>query len=187
MSDTADWRATKKAATRSRIRGAALELFELKGFDDTTVEEIARTAGVTHTTFFRYFPSKDDVVLTDDYDALMASLIRARPSTESVAERVSGALLEGMTQVYSEFRDGLLAQMKLVESVPSLRAKMGQVVGATQDNVLQAVGDQSLEARVVVSAIVAASTVTIFEWAADYGRQELPAMLEVAFDALRKF
>ena len=63
-----DWRARKKAATKQSIQEHALRLFNEKGYDATTVEEIAAAAGVSHMTFFRYFPRKEAVVEYDEYD-----------------------------------------------------------------------------------------------------------------------
>src|SRR5262249_59713654 len=51
-----DWRQRKKAATSDRIRASALRLFREQGYDATTVEQIAAAAGVSHMTFFPYFP-----------------------------------------------------------------------------------------------------------------------------------
>jgi AcrR family transcriptional regulator len=185
--DGTDWRSAKKAATRARIRSEALRLFEADGYDATTVERIAAAAGVTHTTFFRYFPTKEDVALSDNYDPLIAELIRARPSTESVAERVCAALLGGLTSVYDEFRVELLAQMRFVQSVPALRARVWQVLIDTERNLLDALGDDSLATRATVSAILAASSTTIMAWATNDGRESLPRMVESTFEALRRF
>ena len=84
---TDDWRARKKAATKHSIQGHALRLFVEKGYDATTVEEIAAAAGVSHMTFFRYFPRKEEVVEYDEYDPLLEELIAARPSTRGAADR----------------------------------------------------------------------------------------------------
>jgi AcrR family transcriptional regulator len=182
-----DWRSAKKAATRARIRAAALELFHRDGYDATTVEQIAAAAGVTHTTFFRYFPTKEAVALSDNYDPLIAQLLRARPASESVAEKVSAALLEGITSVYDEYRDELLEQMRLVQSVPALRARVSNVLVATENSLLDALGDDSLNARAVVSGIVATSTTIILAWAEAGGREKLPKLLESGYAALRRF
>ena len=76
-----DWRQRKKAATRDRIRASALRLFGEQGYDATTVEQIAAAAGVSHMTFFRYFPAKEDVALSDSYDPMIAAAITQTPVT----------------------------------------------------------------------------------------------------------
>jgi AcrR family transcriptional regulator len=182
-----DWRSAKKAATRARIRAAALELFRRDGYEGTTVERIAAAAGVTHTTFFRYFPTKEDVALSDNYDPLIAELLRARPASESVAEKVCAALLEGLTSIYGEYRDELLGQMRLVQSVPALRARVWEVLVDTERNLLDGLGDDSLETRAVVSGILATSTTVILAWAEANGREKLPTLLASGFAALRRF
>src|SRR5262245_52020789 len=56
-------RAVKKETTRARIVGAALELFQRKGFEATTTKAIARKAGIAEGTVFNYFPTKEDIAL----------------------------------------------------------------------------------------------------------------------------
>src|SRR5262245_32025350 len=78
-------RSRKKVKTRFAIEDAALSLFEEQGYDLTTVEEIADRAEVSTTTFFRYFPSKAEVLLTDHGQQLPAlhRAILDRPPAES--------------------------------------------------------------------------------------------------------
>jgi len=72
-------RAQKKARTRAAIRAAALELFTRQGFSSTTVEQIAHASGVSHTTFFRYFTSKEQVIIGDDLRAEREATFAAIP------------------------------------------------------------------------------------------------------------
>jgi AcrR family transcriptional regulator len=57
-----DPKQSRKLQTRRRIEDTALQLFARNGFDDTTVEQIAAACDISPRTFFRYFPSKDEVV-----------------------------------------------------------------------------------------------------------------------------
>src|SRR5580692_9316282 len=77
-------RARKKMRTRLAIEAAAVALFESKGYEATTVEEIAELAEVSPTTFFRYFPTKADVLLSDHGQRLpvLFEAIVARPDDE---------------------------------------------------------------------------------------------------------
>ncbi len=72
-------RGQRKQRTRAAIREAALRLFESQGYAQTTVEQIAREAGVSHTTFFRYFVSKEQMVIADDLDDLREETLAAIP------------------------------------------------------------------------------------------------------------
>ena len=65
-------------------------------------------------TFFRNFPAKEDVVATDDYDPLIADLIRARPADEHPVERVRATILMGLREVYAQDRDTILARAQLI-------------------------------------------------------------------------
>jgi len=72
-------RERKKAHTRAEIQGHALRLFHEQGYDATTVAQIIEEAGVSESTFFRYFPAKADVVLFDGMDALIVEAFRSQP------------------------------------------------------------------------------------------------------------
>lgn len=184
-----DWRQRKKAATRDRLRASALSLFRDQGYEATTVEQIAAGAGVSHMTFFRYFPTKEDVALSDSYDPLIVGLIaRSRPS-QPLVQRVRTALLQGLRQVYNAERDTMLAQNKLIVSTPALRERLWANQVATQELILDAlhdgqVGHPDLQAKVVIAACVAATTTAVLTWTENDGTPELPDLMEQAFDAL---
>ena len=186
-----DWRQRKKAETRDRIRGCALRLFLEQGYDATTVEQIAGAAGVSHMTFFRYFPAKEDVVLSDSYDPMIARLLEQTPPGWSLLKRVRAALLEGLAQVYETDRDTLLAQNKLIAATPALRDRLWADQIATQQLFLRALGDgagddhrASLQARVTIAACLAAASTAILAWVENDGTPELPDLIDAAFETL---
>jgi AcrR family transcriptional regulator len=119
---TVGLRERKKARTRASIRDHAMRLFREQGYGETTVEKIAEAAEVSPSTFFRYFPTKEDVVITDDYDPLLIDAFRAQPPEVSVVE----ALRRSVRAVYSALdresleREGYRHQ--LMDTVPELRA-----------------------------------------------------------------
>jgi AcrR family transcriptional regulator len=187
-----DWRQRKKTATRDRILACALRLFREQGYDATTIEQIAAAAGVSHMTFFRYFPTKEDVALSDSYDPLIASFVAQTPVAWPVIQRIRASLVDGLRQVYDTDRDTLLAQNKLIVSTPALRERMWASQIATQQVILQALeADQhdphaSFQARVTVAACLAAAATTVLTWVENDGTPELPDLIEHAFDTLTR-
>lgn len=185
-----DWRQRKKTATRDRIRASALRLFREQGYDATTVEQIAAAAGVSHMTFFRYFPAKEDVALSDSYDPMIAALVAQTPDTWPLIQRIRTALVEGFRQVYDSDRDTLLAQNKLIVSTPVLRERVWAYQMTTQRFILAALGagehdpQASLQTRVTVAACLAAATTATLAWVENDGTPELPDLINQAFDAL---
>jgi AcrR family transcriptional regulator len=185
-----DWRQRKKAETRDRIRACALRLFLEQGYDATTVEQIAAAAGVSHMTFFRYFPAKEDVALSDSYDPLIARLLEQTPAAWPLPERIRAALRQGLARVYKTDRDTLLAQNKLIAATPALRDRLWADQIATQQLFLQALsgggGDQrpTLQTRVTVAACLAAASTAILAWVENDGTPELPELIDQAFEAL---
>src|ERR1700744_6700684 len=73
-------RERKKARTRASLREHALRLFREQGYQATTVEQIAAAAEVSPSTFFRYFPTKEDVVLNDDMDTRVLEALARQPA-----------------------------------------------------------------------------------------------------------
>src|SRR5215470_5069758 len=85
-------RERKKAKTRAAIQRHALRLFREQGYEATTVTQIADAAEVSESTFFRYFPTKEHLVLEDDLDdALMASF-EAQPAGLTPVQAMRAAL-----------------------------------------------------------------------------------------------
>ena len=181
----AGWRQQKKTATRDRIRASALRLFREQGYDATTVEQIAGAAGVSHMTFFRYFPTKEDVVLSDSYDPMIAAAVAQTPATWPLIQRIRTVLVQGLRQVYDTDRDALLAQNTLIVSTPVLRERLWASQMATQQHILQALGPRpSFQARVIVAACLAAASTAILSWVENDGTPELPDLIDQAFETL---
>ena len=89
-------RERKKARTRAAIREHALRLFREQGYQRTTVEQIAAAAEVSPSTFFRYFPTKEDLVLQDDMDTRMVEAFERQPAGLGVIAAIRGAIREAI-------------------------------------------------------------------------------------------
>jgi len=184
-----DWRERKKTATRDRIRASALRLFTEQGYDATTVEQIAAAAGVSHMTFFRYFPAKEDVAMRDGYDPLIAEVIAATPADWPLTRRIATVLVQGLRLIYATERDTLLAQNKLIVTTPALRARLWSDQIATQELILQALSASqgqppSFEDRVTVAACLAVASTAILTWVENDGTLDLPDLMDRAFATL---
>jgi AcrR family transcriptional regulator len=183
-----DWRERKKAQTRQRLQEQALRLFVEHGYEATTVEQVAAAAGVSHMTFFRYFPTKEDAVLSDSYDPMLVSLIRKRPRVEDAVTRIYGAVREGLAAIYAADREALLVRVRLALRTPALRARLWENQFATREllaGVLED-GEPTFTTRVLASACLAALTTALEEWVATDGSAELPDVIDEAFRALKE-
>lgn len=119
-------RERKKRRTREAIRREAYRLFREQGYDATTIEQIAEAAEVSPSTFFRYFPTKEDVVLTDEYDPLIMRLIREGPPDRTFIETLRSAVIGPLKVVMETEREEMITRMQLLVGVPALRARSAQ-------------------------------------------------------------
>jgi AcrR family transcriptional regulator len=117
-------RERKKARTRAAIREHALRLFREQGYAATTVEQIAEAADVSPSTFFRYYPTKEDVVLQDDVDVLALEAFEAQPpglSPITAFRAAAAATFAALTpRELEQFRE----TAELTLRVPEIRARV---------------------------------------------------------------
>ena len=116
-------RERKKAKTRAAIREQALRLFREQGYQATTVEQIAAAAEISPATFFRYFPTKEDVVLQDDVDVLTIEAFDAQPPDLSPVAAVRAAAATTFAELTPEELARLRETTELTLSVPEIRAR----------------------------------------------------------------
>jgi AcrR family transcriptional regulator len=175
-------RERKKAKTRAALQEHALRLFREQGYEATTVDEIAEAAEVSPSTFFRYFPTKEDVVLYDALDPLLLEAFEAQPADLSPV----GAVRATMREVFGGASAEVLAQQDeravLIFTV-SERDVVAKRVGRRPDD---------LAVRALVGAVVGVGIAT---WvnargsqASDYLRRmdEGLAELEAGFPTLSR-
>ncbi|MFG1602666.1 TetR/AcrR family transcriptional regulator [Actinoplanes sp. NPDC049265] len=112
---------------RTEIAAVAMHLFVTQGFAVTTVDQIAQTAGVSPRSLFRYFGTKEDIVLGDMRAAgeMVRDALRARPAAESPWDALSAAIAAlGEVPGNTHERAFRLAEMFTIE--PSLRARKAE-------------------------------------------------------------
>ncbi len=166
-------RERKKLQTRQAIRRAAFRLFAERGYDATPVDRIAAAAEVSPSTVFRYFPAKEDIVLTDDYDALLERGIRDRPAGEPITETLRHVTVGIMRGISAADRGELVQRIRLIRDVPAVRGRTAEITARHIDTVSTALAERTgrpaddLEIRVASAAALAALQEALLRWAED--------------------
>lgn len=113
-------RARKKQATSTALQRSAIDLFLERGYDETTVQDITDAAGVSQRTFFRYYATKDAVLLTEHArrEREVAELLAARP--EEPLGETAAAVLELLAQDIVDRLELVRVQTRVSYTVPSL-------------------------------------------------------------------
>ncbi|MEV7125723.1 TetR family transcriptional regulator [Streptomyces sp. NPDC093260] len=122
-------RERKKRRTRDALLRAALELFTTKGYEQTTVDDIAEAVGVSQRTFFRYFPGKEEAAFAvqDTVEAHFVQALAARPSRETPMEALRRAVLDSWDTINDAVESVVPVELYLrmfwvIESTPALLA-----------------------------------------------------------------
>ncbi|GAA4212432.1 TetR/AcrR family transcriptional regulator [Actinocatenispora rupis] len=186
-------RAQRRAETQHAIQTHAVRLFRERGYDATTVADVADAAGVSPMTVYRHFPTKEDLVLVDQIGALVADRIAASPATRTLVGRIGGALVDAATALTGEDPESegkfLLARTQLMISTPALRARHLDNQYLLQRAVVDALGDDVADpdavfrAQAATSACLAALHTALVRWAEDDGRSALPELIAQALTA----
>lgn len=183
-------RERKKAKTRRAIQEAAVRLISAQGYDSTTVDQIADAAEISASTFFRYFPTKEDAVLVDDYDPLFVMAIATARDVRKPIRAIRAAMVTAFAQVFEQDREQIYQRTKLTMTVPALRARLFEGTLETQQAIDDAPAEHTgqdvrdLDLRVLVAAAVAAMTVAVTTWVEGDGSGDLPALVDHALSLI---
>lgn len=132
-------RERKKARTKAAIQEHALRLFREQGYAETTVEQIAAAAEVSPSTFFRYFPAKEDTVLTDLVDRETFRVMVNAPAELSPLEALKYAVAKVFRDATDEHLQLEMVRNQLIRSVPELRRGMLMEIIRPRDLLAEAV------------------------------------------------
>jgi len=122
-------RERKKIQTKETIQREAYRLFEEQGYANTTVEQIAEAAEVSPSTFFRYFPSKELVLMADDLDRVTIEALARQPADLSPLQAFRSAFDITMKIVSNDGWELERTRQRLVFSIPELKAAQFDAYG----------------------------------------------------------
>ena len=186
-------RERKKVQTRQAIRKAAYRLFAEDGYDATPVDRIAAEADVSPSTVFRYFPTKEDIVLTDEYDDGMLDALRNRPAGEPPLDALRAVMHETLALVLADPDEcaELVQRQILVRDVPAIRSRSHESMTDTGRMLGAVIADRAgrpaddLEIRVFTAALFGSLHETTMYWAEnDLPNDALLPLMDRAFDVL---
>lgn len=169
------------------MQDIAIRLFEERGFDEVTVEEIARQAGVSHMTFYRHFSTKESVVFDDPFDPAIGELIAAQDTTLPAFERARKGIVEALSLLDDNDDHEMRRRVRLATESSALRARILENNQRTEDVIVEALlrnGTLALEARVVAGAVLGAVTSALIEWAGRKSSRHLRHYLTEALGLL---
>lgn len=182
----------KRQAVRSYLSEVALRLLTDRDFDSVTVDEIAAAAGVSRRSFFRYFASKEDVVLQflDQMAERLRDAVLARPAQESPLVAVHAAL-RPQVAAYVADADRTLAVVRLLQRSPSLRARELESRQRMRELVAEAIGRRlgvdhrtDLRPRLLAGIALVPFDVAITTWVESRADEDVHAILDAAIAGL---
>jgi AcrR family transcriptional regulator len=183
-------RERKKDQTRDALARAAIELFQEKGYEATTVAEIARAASVSRRTFFRYFPTKDALLFVDNSDHLdrFREILESRQPDDGMVDPIRRACL-AQADEYMRERDQVVARARIIESSPGLSKQERQQDLLWEQAITEALlaprrysSTAERRARMLSGVIVGAMRAAIIEWQRLAGNADLVRLTSEALD-----
>lgn len=189
---SAGLRERKKQRTHDDLQAIATRLFLERGYHDVTIDQIVAEADVSHRTFYRYFGSKEDLVL-GDVDELLDALREAlaeRPADEPVLDSIRAAIGDLAARFAGDeaedrartqlIRDTPVLHQRSIERQPLLEAALVPFIAGR----LGLDADRDLLPRVLAACAMAATGVAIDQWSAGEGDDALVARLDGALQLL---
>jgi AcrR family transcriptional regulator len=180
-------RERKKAKTRAEIRAQALRLFREQGYHQTSTEQIAAAAEISPATFFRYFPTKERVVLSDDLEPTMLAALAAQPAGLPVLAALHRAIRQGLAQLEREDEQ---ERRDLIAAIPELRAAQLDEIRRTVELLAGAIAERlgrpadDFEIRIFTGALTGAVLAALDEAGTDDSNRPQLSHVQQAIDYL---
>ena len=179
-------RARKRTRIKLMVQAEALKLFGRKGYEQTTVDDIAHAAAMSPRTFFRYFPTKEDVVLWDEFDDLPFEETWSKGEGDHPVPRLVTTIRYMVGELYRRDPELLLTRFRLAYTVPEVRARFldqtFNVIGPYYAQIADAVGvsPDDLRLAVIVATLFGAMLVAMERWVRRDGKDDLVQLFDEA-------
>lgn len=185
-------RARKRAATMRHIQSVALDLFERKGFDQVTIEEVAATAEVSQSSVYRYFGTKEGLVVHDEHDEPLLTTLMASLEEYDIYDAAALALDRISDAHFVEDAERNLRRMRFVRDVPSVLACAYLTMDDVADSLASILSQpdrtpnrNAVEARAVAGSVLYGLFGAVLQWHDAAVDQPLAAAISQALDAIR--
>ncbi|MFD9001670.1 TetR/AcrR family transcriptional regulator [Streptomyces sp. NPDC059582] len=183
-------RERKKIKTREAIRTATYGLITEQGYDATTIDQIAERAEVSPSTVFRYFPTKEDIVLTDEYDPILLDELRARPADEPWPESIRYVIRKAIGLGIEDDPEVARLRSRLMVEIPAVRSRMMESMSVTGRMLCRAIGERTgrdpegIEVRVYAMSLVGGLMETSLYWAEKGHTDDFASLVDRTLDVL---
>ncbi|MFI6011720.1 TetR/AcrR family transcriptional regulator [Streptomyces sp. NPDC051243] len=183
-------RERKKIKTRMAIREATYALIKEQGYDATTIEQIAERAEVSPSTVFRYFPTKEDIVLTDEYDPILLAELRKRPADEPWMESLRYVMRLAIGAATQEDPEVVRLRSHLLVKVPAVRSRMLESMSVTGRMLGEAIAERtglpqdSFEVRVFTMSLIGGLAEISLYWAENDFKDDVRDLMDRALDVI---
>jgi len=190
VADAPGLRQRKRQQTRERLTRAAMALFLERGFEATTLDDIAAAADISRRSFFHYFASKEDVVFAwqEESTAALIAAVAARPGSESMLTAAENAIAAMARQLEP---GEAIAMARLKRDNPALQARDQVKYEKLERALAEALGKRAghkterLQARLVAMIATGAMRIGGELWAAEGAREKPEALAKRTFAAIR--
>ncbi|HEX2704506.1 MAG TPA: TetR family transcriptional regulator [Candidatus Lustribacter sp.] len=185
-------RERKRVSAMRHIQQVAIDLFDERGFDAVTIEAVAAAAEVSPSSVYRYFGTKEGLVVRDDADRTLVASFAAHLVEHDVWDAVDLAIEDADPAGFEPVAALHLARMRLFHDVPSVRGRLlveaadaiDELAGVLMSPTAK-VPRSRFEARVVATALVGALVVAAQEWYAAGGAAPILDLARTSIDLVR--
>lgn len=175
--------------SRGRLEQAAVTLFAERGFDDTTVSEIAERAGLTERTFFRHFSDKREILFSDSaaLQSIFVDTVTSAPATASPFDAIALSL-GAVGDVFGERRDFAQRRQRIITSSPELQERELIKLASLSAALAAALSQRGVNepaASLVGEVAIAVFKVAFERWIDEANQNGLSRLFRESLDELR--